>query len=555
MRIRLALAILVAVPGLCAAQRSATVHASLPAQSAKPDWSWADDSAHISRPPKFAASKAICERLRGQEPPAADWPDAATAATLGGCDSATLYYGIGVTAMPVRARQCALLETQRPDGNEGPFSGTAMLMTIYANGVGVERNLELATSLACRIDGAPFEVDGRVKHLQRLIDEHWSGRDFSYCDDITSGMAGGLCAAHDASIADVARSDKLDSVSKPWTAAERTRFAQLLSAMRTYAQASGENEVDLSGTARAAFEIEQAQQVKDAFMQLLDALQTAKLPAASAADYQSADTRLNDVYQQIMAIKTEADGRINAGTVTQSGIRTAQRAWLRYRDAWSAFAAVKYPQVSVASVQADLTRQRIREVQDFVPEPRTVESLRPPTKTIAVTLRPLPAPAARVLEQARGIVTGGSAGATPVFQVIFDPNAPSDAALWRNLQRLHPGLAIRWLPVAYFGKDSAAIAATMLDAADPAAALAANFEGYDSKARHGGLQPAPGKTLGAAQAALRSAWVQWGGYTPMLVVVDAAGHWQQTGGANPDVIDEVLRIGRTDGRAVAAPGK
>ena len=59
----------------------------------------------------------------------------------------------------------------------------------------------------------------------------------------------------------------------------------------------------------------------------------------------------------------------------------------------------------------------------------------------------------------------------------------------------------------------------------------------------------------AAQTALRSAWVQWGGYTPMLVVVDAAGHWQQTGGANPDVIDEVLRIGRTDGRAVAAPGK
>lgn len=555
MNIRLALASLMVLPGLCAAQGFRTMHAPLPAQSAKPDWNWANDSARISRSPQLAASKAVCARLRGQEPPATDWPDATTTAALVDCDAVTLYYGIGQVPAPVRARQCALLETQRPGSNDTPFSGTAMLMTIYANGVGAARNLELATSLACRIDGAAFEVDGRVKHLQQLLAEHWRGHDFSYCDDIASGMAEGVCAAHNGSIADVKRSDELDSMSQRWTAAERTRFEQLLSAMRTYAQASGENEVDLSGSGRAAFEIEQEHQVKDTFMQLLDTLQTSSLPAASATDYQSADARLNDVYRQIMAIQTEADERINAGNVTKSGIRRSQRAWLRYRDAWTAFAAAKYPHVSATSVQAELTRQRTKDLQDHVPEPGTAESSPQRADTVAITFHPLPATAAHVLEQARGIVTGGNADATPMFQVIFDPNAPSDAALWRNLQRLHPDLVIRWLPIAYFGKDSAAIAATMLDAADPAAALAANFAGYDSNARHGGLRSVPGKTLGAGQAALSAAWAQWGGYTPMLVVVDAHGHWQQTGGANPEVIDAVLRVRQADGPPVAAPQK
>ncbi|KEZ76399.1 hypothetical protein [Salinisphaera hydrothermalis] len=59
--------------------------------------------------------------------------------------------------------------------------------------------------------------------------------------------------------------------------------------------------------------------------------------------------------------------------------------------------------------------------------------------------------------------------------MIFDPNAPSDAELWRHLHADHPGAVVRWLPVAYFNADSGPMAATMLAAADPAAALDANF--------------------------------------------------------------------------------
>ena len=132
--------------------------------TAAAEWNWADDPA--AQRPEYAESVAICERVRELQPPVADRPDPEQARALAGCDSEALYHGIGMAADPVRARQCALLEAAGSDGRRSGFAGDAMLMTIYANGVGAERNLDLATAMACRTQGAPFEVAGRVHHLQ-----------------------------------------------------------------------------------------------------------------------------------------------------------------------------------------------------------------------------------------------------------------------------------------------------------------------------------------------------------------------------------------------------
>lgn len=361
-------AVLFALPSLGAAQSSGAARAPLPALSETSGWNWADVKEQRSYSAEFAATKAICARVRGLEPPETDWPDAASAAKLKDCDSEALYYGIGMPAAPVQARQCALLETRNADDNRWPFSGTAMLMTMYANGVGAERNLDLATSLACRIEGAPFAVHSRVEHLQKLAAEHDNQHDFDYCDDISSGMAGGLCAVHAASIADDQRSDKIDALSRAWTVDERVGLKHVLTAMETYATASGENEVDLSGTGRVGFIKDREYEVKEDWMRLLDALQSSNCPVSSSADYHRADADLNRVYRQIMAIKPDADGHINDGTVLQHDIHATQRIWLRYRDAWVAFAAVKYPQVSAASLKTELTRKRTDFLRDFVPK-------------------------------------------------------------------------------------------------------------------------------------------------------------------------------------------
>jgi len=358
---------------LIAAGLAAPVVASaqhIPAQAASEDWNWADASP--KEMPGFAASIAACKAVRDLDPPAADWPGSDVAASLVGCDSGALYYGIGMKADPVRARQCALMETQRPDGNDSPFRGTAMLMTIYANGRGAKKDLDLATSLACRIDDAPAAIDGRVQHLQALKQDESPG-EFGYCDDITSGLSSGQCAAHEAALKTTGRSARRDKLTAGWSAAARQAFVPLQEAADFYAKTSGENEVDLSGTARAAFAVEQEERLRKSFADLLRTLESGGLKQGAA--FKTEDARLNAVYRRIMASKTPPDERgpyasadsLPWTTVTRSGIRETQRAWLRYRDAWVAFAAVRYPALDADALRAELTRQRLAQLQGLLP--------------------------------------------------------------------------------------------------------------------------------------------------------------------------------------------
>ncbi len=237
-----------------------------------------------------------------------------------------------------------------------------MLMTIYANGVGAARDLDLATALACRVDSAPAEADGRVKHLQRLKAERWSGHDFSFCDHASSGFVGGLRAAHAAAIADVQRSNRLARLTNASPTTDKGGFAKLRAAEQTYVETSGGNEVDLSGTLRSAFVIDHEQKLEDDFARLLTALEAGEAPSAFAGDFKAVDAELNAVYRRLMAAKDPI-----FGTVTKSGIRKAQVAWLAYRDAWVQFAAAKYPRIAPDSLRAPLTQSRTKELQSLTP--------------------------------------------------------------------------------------------------------------------------------------------------------------------------------------------
>jgi hypothetical protein len=313
---------------------------------------WSDNKDEISS--GYTESKAICRGVRNREPPAADRPDARAAAALRDCDSETLYYGIGAGPDPVRARQCAFLE-MRKEPDTGVFAGRTMLMTIYANGVGAGRDLDLATHLACGLDGAPAEMDGRVRHLAGLKAKGWTGRDFDFCNDITSGLAMGYCASHQADMARPVREARIARLTGGWSANEKQAFAALQRAHAAFVDAHGSGEVDMSGTARAAMEIEAEESARDAFVGLLQRLAAGRAPVFTRAQFAAADARLNTAYRKALA-----EAGPDSGTVTKEAIRDAQRAWLRYRDACLAFAAVKFPAVTRDSLATWLTEQRTK---------------------------------------------------------------------------------------------------------------------------------------------------------------------------------------------------
>ncbi|HEU0134625.1 MAG TPA: lysozyme inhibitor LprI family protein [Allosphingosinicella sp.] len=324
------------------------------AAAAEPPWDWGDSKDRWASSEEFETSKAICRRVRDREPPESDRPDPATARSLEGCDSEALYYGIGMPADPVRARQCAFLEAEGDQG--GVFWGRTMLMTIYANGRGASRDLDVATHLACGIEGAPMESHGRVRHLAGLKSSGWKGQDFHFCDDITSGLAMGYCEDHEAGIAGARREAGLAAMVAGWTAAEQRAFRRLREAHDAYAEAHGSGEVDLSGTARAAMAIAAEETLRDELVEVLERLRSGRPLPVPATGLEQEDSALNAAYRKRLRDLGGADGGI--GAVTAQGVRDAERAWIRYRDSFLDFAAIKFPRVPRAQLAAWLTRQR-----------------------------------------------------------------------------------------------------------------------------------------------------------------------------------------------------
>ncbi|OPY62729.1 MAG: hypothetical protein A4E62_02979 [Syntrophorhabdus sp. PtaU1.Bin002] len=302
----------------------------------------------------------ICERVINVPFPSGDRPSSKDAKTLNKCSSYDLYYGFGQPANPEKARLCAYDEMDKARV-DGPFDGEAMLMTIYANGVGAKRNFDLAIKLACKIGGAPAEIEGRVKHLEELKEQNWQGTGFSLCDDITSGYMAGFCADHVNKFASRGREKQLDKIQSKWTGAEKREYAILRRAATQYFDIHAENEVDQSGTARAALSIDDTSSQEKAFIKTLEMLEQGRLPNYSHQQLRDADSRLNSVYQKIQ--KTSEPP---SGTVTKESIRTTQRGWLKYRDAWVRFCEKKYSGCSSDSIKTHLTLKRIKELEAFL---------------------------------------------------------------------------------------------------------------------------------------------------------------------------------------------
>jgi uncharacterized protein YecT (DUF1311 family) len=307
-----------------------------------------------------------CARRSPIEEPPADLPSPEDKQELTNCRSYELYFGLGAPADLIKARKCAYLE--RDHGKklpENPFGGAGLLAMIYANGKGVSRNFGLALKFACEVDGAPAENAARIEHLLQLQNENWAGGNFNLCDDATSGLMQGWCAKLQEDLTQVRRLKKLESLTQNWSSEERQAYMELQSVANAFFDCSSSNEVDLSGTGRAAFEIEVEASLKDGFLGALERFERGQLPKAKATDLAKADAKLNDLYNRIQSAPNQP---IEFTTVTPEGIKSAQGAWLRYREAWVEFGKLKYPVVLPESWRAWLTQERVKMLQVWVPD-------------------------------------------------------------------------------------------------------------------------------------------------------------------------------------------
>ena len=217
----------------------------------------------------------------------------------------------------------------------------------------------LVLNLVIRGSQVPAEMAAAVEDTY----QNWKqgvAKPFNLCDYITSGMGQGFCAERDEQKAQAQRKADETKVKAQWPQDHLAAFEALKKASADFIQAREENEVDLSGSGRAAFEIDEENSLQDKFQKALSRFEAGDFPHSTAADFKKADANLNDLYSRLMKAKD-----LDYGTVTPNGIRTVQRLWLRYREAWVQFGALRYPQVSPDSWRTWLTHERTAQLADF----------------------------------------------------------------------------------------------------------------------------------------------------------------------------------------------
>lgn len=296
--------------------------------------------------------------------PPQDLPTAADRENLIGESAKNFYYGIGEPVDYKKARLAAMLEMDPQvqhlgnEDNENEFSAPSILMMIYANGFGVEKNIDLSVRLAeFYVNGSASEMDERIQHIKKM-NNLFHGV-FDVCDDVPvdSGSKNNCYDQHKFdyylwNLVPKEIQNKLPS-RKEWPQEEINSFDDLGRMANAYFSKRIMYELDDSGTDQSDIQTDETHELENDFLEILALLETGKLPVYSATDCLKSGSDLNQTYFKLLKIKD-----FHLGSVNSTGIRVVQRRWLAYCDAWVQLAALRYPNVSSDSLRKVLTDAR-----------------------------------------------------------------------------------------------------------------------------------------------------------------------------------------------------
>ena len=309
--------------------------------------------------------KQVCEVAKARELTKGKLKGLLSDEQLAKCDETALYYGIGDKPDYAAALQCGWFQRTHPQNTVGNmFYGPGVLTMLYANGRGVTKDYDLAIRFACENDwAADAEMAYRIGHLKYLRDGGAENSSFDLCDDITSGLNDGVCTNIKARMAEVTRSREVDRIVSGLSDSAKAAFPVLQAAERAFEKARVENEVDLSGTSRAAFQLVEEAKLGDQFLINLKRFGKGETSAASEADVSVLDRKLNEAYQRI---QRSPAGKWEFGTIKPGGIRETERKWIALVDAWTKFSCVAYPNLSATGIRAQLIRLRLHQLQSLL---------------------------------------------------------------------------------------------------------------------------------------------------------------------------------------------
>lgn len=282
------------------------------------------------------------------------------------CASYRSYRGIGRPKSYSEARACAWQErlAQKTDLGQNPkvitawvVGGSLILADIYFNGAGVKRNIPLAMRFACESEQGMVRL--AVPDIAKLNSSPRAAAPFEFCEYATSTFMMSFCSAYASEIEDDRRNRYFELLKPSMTPEQLTAFEKLLSAQNAYVNAHA-SEVYQGGTIRSMRTTGSMSILKDLLRTKVVHFEREKWPVFSHKEIASADGWLEREYEtKLRQLRTHTKDEINLGAVTADSLSSVQETWRTYRDAWVAFARLRYP-AAVAVIRTEITLERYR---------------------------------------------------------------------------------------------------------------------------------------------------------------------------------------------------
>lgn len=187
-------------------------------------------------------------------------------------------------------------------------------------------------------------------------------------DDICLGSSGNAitrCALITERKNAKVRQKRFQKVVMAYSSTEKLEAVRLRAATEKFANNRGELESDASGTARGAVGIEARVEELNLFLNDLEDFERGNFPVVhTSLELEATDQELNQVYKKIFAMRPDKDNKFGLSDITLDGIRTTERSWITYRDAWIQFGRLRYKDFDPVSLKYTLTKRRIVELED-----------------------------------------------------------------------------------------------------------------------------------------------------------------------------------------------
>jgi hypothetical protein len=280
------------------------------------------------------------------------------------CASYRSYRGVGRPVDYAAARRCAWQErlAQQADLGYSPdepmawvVGGSLILADLYVNGAGVRRDVQLAMRFACE-----SEEQMAIMALPDLSKRSPSApRPFEFCDYAVSMLMINFCAKYADDITDDRDRRRDDALKRSMRSDERAAFDNLLAAERAYIDAHV-SEIYQGGTIRLVRTLNSQRILKNLFRRELRHFEQGKWPVLSGRQLTTAAPLLADEYRKkVRVLRAKPKREDDDGDVTAPGLAKAEEAFSAYRDAWVAFARLRYPS-ALARIRAEVTLERYR---------------------------------------------------------------------------------------------------------------------------------------------------------------------------------------------------